>query len=109
MEMIWHGPTQADGHPEVPTGGWQRIACLSTEAVEILYRLGAQDRIVGISGFTVHPPEARHEKPKISGFTSAVLAEGVDAAAAERQFARFGAFYQGDVHEPRPLFAREAA
>ena len=44
-----------------------------------------------------------------SGFTSAVLAEGVDAAAAERQFARFGAFYQGDVHEPRPLFAREAA
>ena len=43
-----------------------------------------------------------------SGFTSAVLAEGVDAAAAERQFARFGAFYQGDVNEPRPLFAREA-
>ncbi|PVY56021.1 MULTISPECIES: DUF934 domain-containing protein [unclassified Simplicispira] len=44
-----------------------------------------------------------------SGFSSAVLAEGVDAAAAERQFARFGAFYQGDVNEPRPLFARDAA
>jgi len=44
-----------------------------------------------------------------SGFTSAVLAPGVDAAAAERQFARFAAFYQGDVLEPRPLFAREAA
>ncbi|HEU6456595.1 MAG TPA: DUF934 domain-containing protein [Roseateles sp.] len=44
-----------------------------------------------------------------SGFTSAVLAEGVDPAAAERQFARFAAFYQGDVLEPRPLFAREAA
>lgn len=44
-----------------------------------------------------------------SGFSSAVLAEGVDAGAAERQFARFAAFYQGDVHEPRPLFAREAA
>ena len=44
-----------------------------------------------------------------SGFTSAVLAEGVNAAAAERQFARFAAFYQGDVNEPRPLFAREAA
>ena len=43
-----------------------------------------------------------------SGFSSAVLAEGVDAAAAERQFARFNAFYQGDVLEPRPLFAREA-
>jgi len=44
-----------------------------------------------------------------SGFSSAVLAEGVDAAAAQRQFDRFGAFYQGDVLEPRPLFAREAA
>lgn len=44
-----------------------------------------------------------------SGFTSAVLAEGVDATAAERQFARFGAFYQGDVNEPRPLFARDTA
>ena len=43
-----------------------------------------------------------------SGFSSAVLAEGVDAAAAERQFARFSAFYQGDVLEPRPLFARVA-
>ena len=44
-----------------------------------------------------------------SGFSSAVLAEGVNADAAERQFARFAAFYQGDVNEPRPLFAREAA
>ena len=44
-----------------------------------------------------------------SGFSSAVLAGGVDASAAERQFARFAAFYQGDVNEPRPLFAREAA
>jgi hypothetical protein len=38
-----------------------------------------------------------------------VLAEGVDAAAAQRQFDRYAAFYQGDVLEPRPLFAREAA
>ena len=44
-----------------------------------------------------------------SGFTSAVLAEGVDAAAAQRQFDRFGGFYQGDVNEPRPLFARDTA
>ena len=43
-----------------------------------------------------------------SGFTSAVLAEGVDAAAAERQFARYSAFYQGDAQNPQPLFAREA-
>lgn len=44
-----------------------------------------------------------------SGFTSAVLAEGVNADAAQRQFDRYNAFYQGDVLEPRPLFAREAA
>ena len=44
-----------------------------------------------------------------SGFTSAVLAEGQNLAAAERQFARYSAFYQGDALEPRPLFAREAA
>jgi len=49
---------------------YQRIACLSTEAVETLYALGAQERIAGISGFTVYPPQARQEKPKISGFTS---------------------------------------
>lgn len=51
----------------------QRIACLSTEAVDVLYRLGAQDRIAGISGYTVHPPEARAEKPKISGFSTMKL------------------------------------
>jgi len=50
--------------------GPQRIACLSTESAEVLYRLGAEDRIVGISGYTVHPPRARREKVKICGFTS---------------------------------------
>ena len=44
-----------------------------------------------------------------SGFTSAVLAEGIDPAAAERQFARYQAFYQGDALEPRPHFARDSA
>ena len=44
-----------------------------------------------------------------SGFSSAVLAPGVDAAAAERQFARYAAFYQGDAQQPLPHFAREAA
>ena len=44
-----------------------------------------------------------------SGFSSAVLAEGVDAAAAARQFARYSAFYQGDANEPRPHFARAEA
>lgn len=52
---------------------YRRIACLSTEAVETLYALGAQDAIAGISGFTVRPPQARREKPKISGFSSCRL------------------------------------
>lgn len=52
---------------------YHRIACLSTEAVETLYLLGAQDRIAGISGFTTRPARARSEKPKISGFSSSRL------------------------------------
>ena len=43
-----------------------------------------------------------------SGFSSAVLAPGVDPAAAERQFARYAAFYQGDAVTPQPRFARAA-
>ncbi|HSI22266.1 MAG TPA: cobalamin-binding protein [Methylophilaceae bacterium] len=49
----------------------ERIVCLTEETTETLYLLGEQDRIVGISGFTVRPPQARKEKPKISAFTSA--------------------------------------
>jgi iron complex transport system substrate-binding protein len=55
-----------DRHP-------RRIVCLTEEPTEILYRLGEQERIVGISGFTVRPPEARREKPKVSAFTSAKI------------------------------------
>src|SRR5690348_18381669 len=51
--------------------GPQRIVCLTEEPCEVLYALGEQDRIVGISGFTVRPPRARKEKPKVSAFTSA--------------------------------------
>ncbi len=49
----------------------ERIVCLTEETVETLYLLGEQDRIIGISGFTVRPPEARRTKPKVSAFTSA--------------------------------------
>ncbi len=49
----------------------QRIVCLTEETTETLYRLGEDWRIVGISGFTVRPPQARHEKPRVSAFTSA--------------------------------------
>ena len=51
----------------------RRIVCLTEETTETLYLLGEQDRIVGISGFTVRPPEARKEKPKVSAFTSAKI------------------------------------
>jgi iron complex transport system substrate-binding protein len=49
----------------------QRIVCLTEEPTEVLYALGEQQRIVGISGFTVRPPAARREKPRIAAFTSA--------------------------------------
>src|SRR5262245_23563900 len=49
----------------------ERIVCLTEEPTEVLYALGEQRRIVGISGFTVRPPRARQEKPKVSAFTSA--------------------------------------
>jgi iron complex transport system substrate-binding protein len=52
---------------------YRRIACLSTEAVETIYLLGAEERLAGISGFTVYPPRARKEKPKVSGFSSAKI------------------------------------
>jgi len=53
--------------------GPRRIVCLTEEPTETLYLLGEQDRIVGISGFTVRPPEARRDKPKVSAFTSAKI------------------------------------
>lgn len=55
--------------------GPRRIVCLTEEPTEVLYALGEQDRIVGISGFTVRPAIARKEKPKVSAFTSAKIGE----------------------------------
>ena len=51
----------------------QRIVCLTEEPTEVLYALGQQQRIVGISGFTVRPPQARQEKPRVSAFISAKI------------------------------------
>ncbi|MCJ0825803.1 ABC transporter substrate-binding protein [Luteimonas sp. 50] len=56
-------------------GGPRRIVCLTEEPTEVLYALGEQNRIVGISGFTVRPAAARREKPKVSAFTSAKIDE----------------------------------
>lgn len=52
----------------------ERIVCLTEETTETLYLLGEDWRIVGISGFTVRPPRARREKPRVSAFTSAKTA-----------------------------------
>jgi iron complex transport system substrate-binding protein len=53
--------------------GPQRIVCLTEEPTEWLYLLGEERRIVGISGYTVRPPQARVEKPKVSAFLSAKI------------------------------------
>jgi iron complex transport system substrate-binding protein len=47
-----------------------RIVCLTEESTEVLYRLGAGDRVVGVSGYTVRPPEARL-KPRVSAYIQA--------------------------------------
>jgi len=48
----------------------QRIVCLTEETTETLYLLGAGDRVVGVSGYTARPPEAR-QKPRVSAFITA--------------------------------------
>ena len=57
---------------------YQRIVCLTEETTETLYLLGEEDRIVGISGFTVRPPRARKEKPKVSAFLTAKIDQILD-------------------------------
>ena len=49
----------------------ERIVCLTEETVETLYLLGAEDRIVGVSGYAVRPARVRKEKPRVAAFTSA--------------------------------------
>jgi uncharacterized protein (DUF934 family) len=44
-----------------------------------------------------------------TGFDVAVLRQGLDASAAQRQFDRFPAFYQGSAVETQPLFAKAVA
>lgn len=58
-------------HPE-------RIVCLTEETTETLYLLGEERRIVGISGYTVRPPRARREKPRVSAFLSARMEKIVE-------------------------------
>jgi iron complex transport system substrate-binding protein len=62
----------------VPARYPQRIVCLTEETTETLYLLGEQQRIVGVSGYTVRPPEARRDKPKVSAFLSAKIDKILD-------------------------------
>src|SRR5215470_14659254 len=48
-----------------------RIVCLTEETIETLYLLGEQDRIVGVSGYAVRPPQVRREKTRVSAFITA--------------------------------------
>ncbi len=62
---------------EARLGAWRipfeprRIVCMTEEPTEILYRLGEEDRVVGITAFTVRPPRARKIKPVVSQFIKA--------------------------------------
>jgi iron complex transport system substrate-binding protein len=69
------GESPPTNHQSPRAKGPRRIVCLTEEPTEVLYALGEQDRIVGISGFTVRPAIARREKPKVSAFTSAKIGE----------------------------------
>jgi iron complex transport system substrate-binding protein len=55
---------------KLPTAYPTRIVCLTEETTETLYLLGEGDRVVGVSGYTVRPPEARR-KPRVSAFLHA--------------------------------------
>src|ERR1700748_973695 len=49
----------------------RRIVCLTEETGEVLYLRGEQDRIVGVSGYAVRPPQVRREKKRVSAFITA--------------------------------------
>jgi iron complex transport system substrate-binding protein len=57
--------------------GPRRIVCLSAETADVLYRLGAGDLVVGVSGYTTVPREARR-KPIVSAFTT-IRYEAIEA------------------------------
>jgi iron complex transport system substrate-binding protein len=61
--------------PRIPAigAGPRRIVCLTEETTEWLYLLGEEARIVGISGYTVRPPRARQQKPRVSAFLTAKI------------------------------------
>src|SRR4249919_2849289 len=77
MDQINIGPLNGlrESRVSVSAGAHRR---LTEETVETIYLLGEQDRIVGISGYCVRPPQARREKPRVSAFTSADIPKILD-------------------------------
>jgi iron complex transport system substrate-binding protein len=69
--MVGGGLTMFNSTPKLAASRFPgRIVCLSDEVVELIYLLGEQDRIVGVSGFSTRPPEVR-QKPRVSTFRDA--------------------------------------
>ena len=123
--------TQLNPLPKPPEAWWpaafgpQRIVCLTEETTEWLYLLGQEQRIVGISGYTVRPARARVEKPRVSAFLTAkidkILALAPDcvfgfsdlqadiAAALIRQGIQVTVFNQRSVAEIFSMMAQVAA
>lgn len=85
---------------------YERIVCLTEETTETLYLMEEDWRIVGISGFTVRPPRARKEKPKVSAFTSAKIDRILDLTPRvgrgrfRRSVTVMRAAYFGDLPPP---------
>jgi iron complex transport system substrate-binding protein len=71
----------------------RRIVCLTEETTETLYLLGEGDRVVGVSGYTVRPPEARR-KPRVSAF---IHARYEKIAALEPDLVLAFSDLQGDI------------
>src|SRR6201985_1672796 len=54
------------------------IVRLTEETVATPYFVCEQDRIVGVSGYAVRPPQVRREKPRVSAFISADIPKILD-------------------------------
>jgi iron complex transport system substrate-binding protein len=104
---------------------YERIVCLTEETVEVLYLLGQDHRIVGVTGYAVRPARVRREKPRVGAFTSAdvprILALKPDlvltfsdlqadiAASLVREGIEVHAFNQRDVAGILAMIARLGA
>ena len=71
VNHLSHSSTHEPCELNMPARYPERIVCLTEETTETLYLLGEERRLVGISGYTVRPPRARREKPRVSAFLSA--------------------------------------